>query len=46
MRLASEGRFAGHFFGWNYQGFDKHEMNVMSFLTKEEVVDLFQGFEI
>jgi tellurite methyltransferase len=45
-KLSLEGRFAGHFFGVNYQGFSSNEMQEMSFLTKEEILLLLQDFEI
>lgn len=45
-KIVPGGRFAGHFFGLNYQGFDKQEMKAMTFLTKKEVLELFQGFDI
>jgi trans-aconitate methyltransferase len=45
-KIIPGGRFAGHFFGLNYQGFDKQEMKVMTFLTREEVLNLFKDFDI
>lgn len=40
------GRFAGHFFGPQYQGFSSKEMQSMTFLTKEEVLRLLQDFDV
>ncbi|MES2121550.1 MAG: class I SAM-dependent methyltransferase [Chlamydiota bacterium] len=45
-KVAPGGRFAGHFFGLHYQGFNPKEMQSMTFLTKEEVLRLLQGFDI
>lgn len=44
--LEPNGRFAGHFFGTHYQGFSEPEMASMTFLSKEELLKLFQDFEI
>ncbi|MDP1608529.1 MAG: methyltransferase domain-containing protein [Chlamydiales bacterium] len=44
--LTHEGRFAGHFFGLNYEGFAEREMEEMTFLRREEVLELFQDFDI
>lgn len=40
------GLFAGHFFGPHYQGFNSNEMQNMTFLTRAEVLDLFQDFDM
>ena len=45
-KILLEGRFAGHFFGKNYVGFDDQEMKHMTFLTKEQVLRLFKDFDI
>lgn len=45
-KLSSGGRFAGHFFGPLYQGFSSKEIQQMTFLSKNQVLELFQGFEI
>lgn len=44
--IQPQGRFAGHFFGPNYQGFSNEERQSMTFLSKDEVIDLFQDFTI
>jgi SAM-dependent methyltransferase len=44
--ISPKGRFAGHFFGLNYQGFTTQEMKGMTFFKREEVIELFQDFEI
>ncbi len=44
--LVVNGRFAGHFFGLNYRGFSSKEMEEMTFLKREDVLELLQGFEI
>lgn len=46
QKLNQNGRFAGHFFGLNYRGFNNEEIKEMTFLTKDEILHLFQGFEI
>lgn len=46
QKLNSGGRFAGHFFGLNYQGFTEKEMKQMTFFTKEEILNLLQDFDI
>ncbi len=46
QKLNSEGRFAGHFFGINYRGFTEKEIKQMTFLTKEEILNLLQDFDI
>lgn len=46
QKLNRNGRFAGHFFGLNYRGFNNEEIKEMTFLTREEIQRLFQGFEI
>ena len=45
-KILPEGRFAGHFFGLNYQGFTENEKKEMIFLTKEEIYNLFEDFTI
>lgn len=45
-KIESQGRFAGHFFGLNYEGFTDKERRSMTFLSKEEVLDLFKGYDI
>lgn len=44
--IKSGGRFAGHFFGKGYQGFSAREMKTMTFLDREQVLALFQDFDI
>lgn len=44
--IESQGRFAGHFFGPNYVGFSNKEQQTMTFLTKENVLELFKEFDI
>jgi SAM-dependent methyltransferase len=46
QHIAPGGRFAGHFFGGNYQGFTAQEMKGMAFFKREEVLAFFQEFEI
>lgn len=46
QKLIPGGRFAGHFFGLNYRGFPDQEMKEMTFLKKEDVLSLFQGFDV
>lgn len=46
QKINSGGRFAGHFFGLNYQGFTEKEMKQMTFFTKEEILNLLQDFDI
>jgi tellurite methyltransferase len=46
QKLNTGGRFAGHFFGLNYRGFTEKEMKQMTFLSKEEVLNLLQDFDI
>jgi len=46
QKLNSGGRFAGHFFGLNYRGFTENEMKQMTFLSKEEILYLFQDFDV
>jgi tellurite methyltransferase len=45
-KLPSGGRFAGHFFGTQFQGFSSEETNRMTFLNRQEVLELFKDFEI
>jgi hypothetical protein len=45
-KLSSGGRFAGHFFGPQFQGFLSKEVQQMTFFSRNEVLELFQGFEI
>lgn len=45
-KIESQGRFAGHFFGPNYEGFTAKERQLMTFLTKEDVLKLFNNFDI
>ena len=44
--IQPQGRFAGHFFGPRYQGFTDKERQLMTFLSKEEVLELFKDFDI
>lgn len=44
--IQPQGRFAGHFFGPRYQGFTDKERSLMTFLSKEEVLELFKDFDI
>jgi len=44
--IQSKGRFAGHFFGTRYQGFTIKERHLMTFLRKEEVLELFKDFDV
>lgn len=45
-KITPSGRFSGHFFGKNYQGFNTQEMKHMTFLTREEVLKLFDDFNV
>ena len=45
-KIESQGRFAGHFFGPHYEGFTDEEQQSMTFLSKEEVLELFKDFDI
>ncbi len=45
-KILPGGRFAGHFFGLNYQGFSENEKKEMTFLTKDEIYNLFEDFTI
>lgn len=45
-KLSSGGRFAGHFFGNQFQGFSSEEAKQMTFLTRQEVLELLNDFEI
>jgi len=45
-KVNPNGRFAGHFFGIHYEGFTNTEMTNMTFLSKENVLCLFENFEI
>ena len=45
-KIKSNGRFAGHFFGRNYSGFSNTDKNNMTFLTKEQIIKLLDGFDI
>lgn len=45
-KIESQGRFIGHFFGPDYQGFTEEEQKTMTFLTKDEVLELFKDFDI
>jgi len=45
-KLNINGRFAGHFFGTKYQGFSQKEMSKMTFLTKQQIHNLFKDFKI
>ena len=45
-KIESQGRFIGHFFGPFYLGFTDKERKTMTFLTKEEVLELFKDFDI
>jgi len=45
-KIESQGRFAGHFFGSNYEGFTDKERERMTFLNKENVLELFKDFDI
>ncbi len=45
-KINPNGRFAGHFFGMNYSGFSSAEKNNMTFLTKEQIIKLLDGFDI
>lgn len=44
--IQSQGRFAGHFFGPRYLGFTDKERQLMTFLSKEDVLELFKDFDI
>lgn len=44
--IQPQGRFAGHFFGPRYLGFTDQERQSMTFLSKEEVLELFKDFDI
>lgn len=46
QKLNQNGRFAGHFFGLNYQGFSNQEIKEMTFQKRDEIQSLFQDFEI
>lgn len=46
LKIKPQGRFAGHFFGKRYIGFSEKEKKQMIFFTKEELLDLFQDFEL
>ena len=46
QHLTPNGRFAGHFFGTNYRGFSDKETTTMTFLNKEDILQLFQDFDI
>jgi SAM-dependent methyltransferase len=46
QKLIPGGRFAGHFFGLNYLGFPEQEVKEMTFLKREEVLSLFQDFDV
>lgn len=45
-KIESQGRFAGHFFGPSYRGFKDKEKAFMTFLSKDEVLELFKDFDI
>lgn len=45
-KILPGGRFVGHFFGLNYQGFTENEKKEMTFLTKEKIYSLFKDFTI
>lgn len=45
-KITPNGIFAGHFFGVNYSGFSRAEKSRMSFLTKEQIIKLLDGFDI
>lgn len=45
-KIKPGGRFAGEFFGTRYRGYAQQEAQKMTFLTKEQVVDLFKDFTI
>lgn len=45
-KINPNGRFAGHFFGMNYSGFSNAEKSKMTFLTKEQIIELLDGFDI
>jgi tellurite methyltransferase len=40
------GVFAGHFFGINHKGFEEKDKRTMTFLTKEQVLELFKKFKL
>lgn len=45
-KVVPGGRLACHFFGCCYQGFSDKEKAQMTFLTRREVENLFEGFHI
>jgi len=45
-KILPGGKFAGHFFGYNYQGFTDQEKSEMTFLNRQQVEHLFEGFDI
>ena len=45
-RLKLNGMLAVHFFDERHSGFNWWEKKNMSFFTKQEVIDLFKGFDI
>ena len=45
-KIKPGGRFAGNFFGVDYKGFSEQEKQQMTFLTKDQVMDLFTDFDI
>jgi len=46
LHLLPNGRFAGHFFGTCYRGFSDKEMASMTFMNKEDILELFQDFDV
>lgn len=44
--LVPNGLLAVHFFGDKHEGFNAFEKRSMSFFIKEEILDLFKGFDI
>jgi SAM-dependent methyltransferase len=45
-KINKDGFFVGEFFGTDYSGFSAREQKNMTFLSKDQVLDLFQGFKI
>lgn len=45
-KITPNGIFAGNFFGMNYSGFSNTEKSKMTFLSKEQIIKLLDGFDI